>query len=87
MITFTFFIVLAACLGVGVSGYYMFGSTVLDQITLSLERSSHAGAAMKALTWLMILTGEFKFQFFLICRDYLTLSLTLILFQPSPRPP
>jgi len=58
MVTVTFSIVICACLGVGVAGYYIFGSTALDQITLSLERSSKAGAAMKALTWLMILTGE-----------------------------
>jgi len=61
MVTVTFAVVLVACLCVGASGYYMFGSTVLDQITLSLQRSSHAGSAMKALTWLMVLTGK---QFF-----------------------
>jgi vesicular inhibitory amino acid transporter len=57
MVTMAFFVVTVASLAVGVSGYYMFGSTVLDQVTLSLEQSSRAILAMKALTWLMILTG------------------------------
>ena len=57
MVTYTFLFVIVACICVGASGYYMFGATVLDQVTLSLERSSKAGAAMKALTWLMIMTG------------------------------
>lgn len=60
MVTFTYLIVMGACLAVGISGYYMFGSTVLDQVTLSLERSSSAPTAMKCLTWLMILTAFSK---------------------------
>lgn len=58
MVTYTYLVVLSACVAVGVAGYYMFGQTVLDQITLSLERSSQAAAAMRCLTWLMIMTGE-----------------------------
>lgn len=60
VVTVTFVIVLLSCLGVSVSGYYMFGATVLDQVTLSLERSVQAGTAMKALTWLMIMTAFSK---------------------------
>jgi vesicular inhibitory amino acid transporter len=60
MVTRTFTIVVSACVAVGVSGYYMFGSTVLDQVTLSLERSSKAAGAMKVLTWLMVMTGAFR---------------------------
>jgi solute carrier family 32 (vesicular inhibitory amino acid transporter) len=59
MVTLTFVLVIGCCLAVAISGYYVFGSTVQDQITLSLERSSQAVLAMKALTWLMVLTGEF----------------------------
>lgn len=57
MVTYTYLIVVCACVAVGVSGYFMFGSTVLDQVTLSLERSSKAGGAMKVLTGLMVMTG------------------------------
>jgi solute carrier family 32 (vesicular inhibitory amino acid transporter) len=60
MVTATFIVVTGCCLAVAVSGYYMFGSVVQDQVTLSLEQSSHAGGAMKALTWLMILTAFSK---------------------------
>lgn len=62
MITFTFTAVTFCCLVVAVSGYYMFGSTVDDQITLSLEEHSGDGnIMMTTLTWLMILTAFSKF--------------------------
>jgi solute carrier family 32 (vesicular inhibitory amino acid transporter) len=57
MVTYTFVIVVSMCVAVGVSGYYMFGESVLDQVTLSLERNSKAVGAMKVLTWLMVMTG------------------------------
>jgi solute carrier family 32 (vesicular inhibitory amino acid transporter) len=60
MVTYTFVLVVCCCLAVAFSGYYIFGSTVQDQVTLSLERSSHAVTAMKALTWLMIMTAFSK---------------------------
>ena len=60
MVTFTFVLVVSCCLSVAFSGYYIFGSTVHDQVTLSLERSSQAVTAMKALTWLMIMTAFSK---------------------------
>lgn len=43
-----------------VSGYYMFGSTVADQVTLSLESYFQAGGMMDILIWLMILTAFSK---------------------------
>jgi vesicular inhibitory amino acid transporter len=58
MVTLTFAIVICCCFAVALSGYYMFGSVVHDQVTLSLEQSSDAVLAMKALTWMMILTGK-----------------------------
>lgn len=60
MVTYTFILVVGCCLSVAFSGYYIFGSTVQDQVTLSLERSSQAVTAMKALTWLMIMTAFSK---------------------------
>lgn len=78
MVTVTYLIVALTCVVVAASGYYMFGSTVLDQITLSLERSSHAATAMKALTWLMILTGEW-FQTLLKSAEYGGLTPNLML--------
>ena len=60
MVTYTFALVIACCLAVATSGYYMFGSTVQDQVTLSLQRHSSAVLAMKGLTWLMILTAFSK---------------------------
>jgi solute carrier family 32 (vesicular inhibitory amino acid transporter) len=60
MVTYTFGLVMVCCLAVATSGYYMFGSTVQDQVTLSLQRSSGAVLAMQALTWLMILTAFSK---------------------------
>mmetsp|Transcript_13666 Transcript_13666/g.29621 ORF Transcript_13666/g.29621 Transcript_13666/m.29621 type:complete len:638 (+) Transcript_13666:116-2029(+) len=62
MIDLTYGVVLLSCLLVAVSGYYMFGDNVEDQITLSLENESeNAGVLMSALTWLMILTAISKF--------------------------
>lgn len=57
MVSVTFAIVLICCCAVGFSGYYMFGDSVDDQVTLSLEQHSKAKTAMTALTWLMVLTG------------------------------
>lgn len=61
MIGTSFLIVIGSCCVVAFSGYYMFGSAVDDQVTLSLERNSSAVLAMKCLTWLMILTASSKF--------------------------
>lgn len=62
MIHVTFIIVLSCCLLVAVSGYYMFGSMVEDQITISLEvASKNPKWAMDILTMLMILTAFSKF--------------------------
>lgn len=62
MIDVTYTVVLGSCLLVAISGYYMFGEIVEDQITLSLEkRSTNASTLMTGLTWLMILTAVSKF--------------------------
>jgi len=62
MITYTFAAVTSCCLIVAASGYYMFGSMVDDQITLSLEKAAGSGdKGMEMLTWLMILTAFSKF--------------------------
>ena len=62
MIGFTFTAVALCCLVVAVSGYYMFGDIVDDQITLSLQQySGDDNIIMKVLTWLMILTAFSKF--------------------------
>jgi len=62
MISYTFLVVTLACLIVAASGYYMFGSTVDDQITLSLEKAGGSdNKSMEMLTWLMILTAFSKF--------------------------
>ncbi len=62
MITFTFMMVTMCCLLVAVSGYYMFGSLVDDQVTLSLEKHTGSDNIMiTTLTWLMILTAFSKF--------------------------
>lgn len=62
MIHVTFLVVTFCCLLVAMSGYFMFGSVVKDQITISLaETSTGADTAMKMLTWLMILTAFSKF--------------------------
>eukprot|EP00581_Thalassiosira_minuscula_P012237 CAMPEP_0183716206 /NCGR_PEP_ID=MMETSP0737-20130205/10193_1 /TAXON_ID=385413 /ORGANISM="Thalassiosira miniscula, Strain CCMP1093" /LENGTH=648 /DNA_ID=CAMNT_0025945439 /DNA_START=297 /DNA_END=2243 /DNA_ORIENTATION=+ len=62
MIDLTYGVVLLSCLLVAISGYYMFGDDVEDQITISLEKESEsADILMTALTWLMILTAISKF--------------------------
>jgi vesicular inhibitory amino acid transporter len=62
MIDVTYTVVLVSCLLVAVSGYYMFGNDVEDQITVSLEKqSANASIFMIGLTWLMILTAISKF--------------------------
>ena len=62
MIDLTYIVVLSACLLVAISGYYMFGNDVDDQITISLEKQAGDGdLAMDCLTWLMILTACSKF--------------------------
>ncbi|KAI2511435.1 transmembrane amino acid transporter protein [Fragilaria crotonensis] len=61
MIDTSFLIVIGSCCVVAFSGYYMFGSAVEDQVTLSLEQNSSAALAMKCLTWLMILTASSKY--------------------------
>ena len=58
MVTMTFIVVVLCCLAVATSGYIMFGNLVEDQVTLSLEEHLAAATAMKALVWLMILTGK-----------------------------
>ncbi|ACI64178.1 possible amino acid/polyamine transporter family II, partial [Thalassiosira pseudonana CCMP1335] len=63
MIDLTYGVVLLCCFLVAVSGYYMFGNDVEDQITLSLEATAgdSASTLMAGLTWLMILTAISKF--------------------------
>ena len=62
MIDLTYSVVLVCCLLVAISGYYMFGNDVEDQITISLEKySANASTLMAMLTWLMILTAISKF--------------------------
>ena len=58
MVTVSYIIVMITCAAVAYGGYYMFGSTTLELITLSLKRSSKRERAMRALTWLMIFTGK-----------------------------
>lgn len=60
VVNISFGIVIVSCLAVGLSGYFMFGSFVLDQVTLSLEQNSSAEFAMMILTYLMILTAFSK---------------------------
>eukprot|EP00571_Detonula_confervacea_P000421 CAMPEP_0172314204 /NCGR_PEP_ID=MMETSP1058-20130122/21932_1 /TAXON_ID=83371 /ORGANISM="Detonula confervacea, Strain CCMP 353" /LENGTH=630 /DNA_ID=CAMNT_0013028007 /DNA_START=107 /DNA_END=1999 /DNA_ORIENTATION=+ len=61
MIDLTYGVVLLSCLLVAISGYYIFGDDVEDQITISLEKESDGGGLMSGLTWLMILTAISKF--------------------------
>lgn len=62
MIHASFLVVLSSCLLVAISGYYMFGSAVNDQITISLQQySSNSVWSMTVLTWLMILTAFSKY--------------------------
>lgn len=75
MVTITFIIVICCCFAVALSGYYMFGSVVDDQVTLSLEKSSEAGVAMKMLTWLMILTGKSQHAMFRLLLFALALTI------------
>ena len=60
VVNISFGVVIVSCLAVGLSGYFMFGSFVLDQVTLSLEQNSSAEFAMMILTYLMILTAFSK---------------------------
>lgn len=60
MIGFTFSVVIFACLLVGISGYYMFGDFVFDQVTISIAVYD-SGGDMSWLTWLMVLTAFSKF--------------------------
>lgn len=60
MLHYSYSVVLVCYIAVGVSGYYMFGSAVKDQITISLENESSFGSAMTSLTWLMVLTAFSK---------------------------
>lgn len=62
MVHYTYFVVTGSCLVIAVSGYYMFGSMIRDQVTLSLELDSYNPPwTMTGLTWLMIFTGISKF--------------------------
>uniref|UniRef100_A0A6U3QWM1 Amino acid transporter transmembrane domain-containing protein n=2 Tax=Ditylum brightwellii TaxID=49249 RepID=A0A6U3QWM1_9STRA len=63
MVSTTFLVVVGCCILTAVSGYYMFGNEVEDQVTLSLKATAGAKTelAMKMLTWLMILTAFSKF--------------------------
>mmetsp|Transcript_1061 Transcript_1061/g.1854 ORF Transcript_1061/g.1854 Transcript_1061/m.1854 type:complete len:636 (-) Transcript_1061:206-2113(-) len=67
MISITFVMVVICCVMVAASGYYMFGCTVSDQITLSLHDAPQidAAAEMKVLTWLMIITCFSKFSLYI----------------------
>jgi vesicular inhibitory amino acid transporter len=60
VVNLSFLAVLSACLAVGLSGYFMFGSLVFDQVTISLEVNSSATLAMTILTYLMVLTAFSK---------------------------
>ena len=62
MVHTTFAIVLAACLSVGLCGYYTFGDAVFDQVTLSLASEPRFGDshAVTILTWLMVITAFSK---------------------------
>eukprot|EP00592_Proboscia_alata_P016901 CAMPEP_0194394176 /NCGR_PEP_ID=MMETSP0174-20130528/123710_1 /TAXON_ID=216777 /ORGANISM="Proboscia alata, Strain PI-D3" /LENGTH=295 /DNA_ID=CAMNT_0039189947 /DNA_START=400 /DNA_END=1287 /DNA_ORIENTATION=- len=58
----SFLIAMVCYLMVGFGGYYMFGNTVLDQITLSLESAPiDVGGAVSVLSWFVILTMFTKF--------------------------
>jgi len=66
MVNITYLCVVFCCCIVACSGYYMFGDTVEDQITITLEKAlvkSNTGAekSMTMITWLMILTAFSKF--------------------------
>jgi len=63
MATYTFLLVVLCSLLVAISGYYTFGSTVEDQVTISLadEPSGNGARAIMMLTCLMVLTAFSKF--------------------------
>lgn len=63
MASSTFAVVLVCCLIVAVSGYYTFGATVEDQVTISLANApiENGGQAITMLTCLMVLTAFSKF--------------------------
>lgn len=66
VIGYSYVLVMTCCIMVSTSGYYMFGSTVSDQVTLSLERAPiDAESAMRVLTWLMVVTSLSKFTLYL----------------------
>jgi amino acid permease len=67
MIHCTFLIVMGCCLVVAISGYYMFGNAVQDQITLSLEESSSSEAAMECLSTLLSVLPSCAFRCFGSC--------------------
>jgi solute carrier family 32 (vesicular inhibitory amino acid transporter) len=56
----TYLIVLVSCFAVGMGGYYMFGSLVEDQVTLSLKENSSASGSMTILAYLMVITAFSK---------------------------
>jgi len=63
MATATFVLVLVCSLLVAISGYYTFGQTVVDQVTISLANApiENGGQAMTLLTCLMVMTAFSKF--------------------------
>lgn len=67
MISLSFALTLICCIAVASSGYYMFGSAVSDQITISLFDApiEDAASAMTVLTWLMIGTVFSKFSLYI----------------------
>ena len=67
MLSCSYLIVLMCYIMVGVSGYYMFGSAVADQITISLEQNGPSSGmnAMTGLTWLIVLTAFSKSTLFI----------------------
>lgn len=65
MLSYSYAIVLVCYTTVGVSGYYMFGSAVEDQITISLEKAPGASSATAGLTWLMVVTAFSKSSLFI----------------------
>ena len=60
VVNLSFLIVTGCCFLVGMSGYWMFGSLVHDQVTISLEQNSSAETAMTILTYLMVVTAFSK---------------------------
>jgi vesicular inhibitory amino acid transporter len=60
VVDITYIVVVTSCLIVAVSGYWMFGSLVLDQVTVSLAENSSALIAMTILTYMMVMTAFSK---------------------------